>query len=157
MKIWNELPVFVFLPSPVFTHLFTPSFICFLSFPDTLRTLLLAASAISRAATAGKLDRRRNNASYRPQHRIQIGFVLSTSCSESCGDNGTGQRWCWMGADKDWEGGGLQRRRTSNTKVWQRQQLRCDDVQKTAQLHRMHILHTECWGMNAVWPVGWLV
>jgi hypothetical protein len=103
-----------------------------ISFPGKLRTLLLAAAVRLRAATAGKLDLRRNNASYRPQHRIQIGFVLSTSCSESCGDNGTGQRWCWMGGDKDWEGGGLQRWRTSSTKVWPRHQLWCDDV------HRLH-------------------
>jgi hypothetical protein len=72
----------------------SPVYLCFLSFPGKHRILLLSATLNSRAATAGKLDRRRNNASYRPQHRIQIGFVLSTSCSESCGDNGTGQRWC---------------------------------------------------------------
>ena len=79
------LSIFVFLPSPVFTHPVTS---------------LSPRSAPGRAATAGNLDRRRNNASCRPQHRIQIGFVLSTSCSESCGAVGT------MGRGRDgveWE------------------------------------------------------
>ena len=63
-----------------------------------------ARAASARAATAV----RRNNVFLSPAAAVQIGFVSSTSCCETWGQ-WHGQRCGEWGADKDWEGGVLQR------------------------------------------------